>query len=449
MRRQMTSSFSNERRDGLYLVLIGSLVFILLGVVLERAVPAPLADFRTIYYPSQALIEQRDPFKPSEVTRIYEAERDSPTPDSPKDRQIATHNIYPPNTMFFVMPFAVLQSKAAGILWTIVTFASFITASLLIWNLGADYAPALAGALVGLLLATSELLPVTGNVAGIAISMSAIAVWCFMRERWVALGILCLAVGLVLKPQDTGMVWLCFMLSDPVLRKRALKSLLVALVLSLPGFVWVWRVAPQWFSEWKTNMASYWVHGGLNDPGLHSSGSHGLDSLISLQTVFSVFNDDAHFYNAAAEMVCVPLLVAWIFLVLRRRSSTMRIWMALAAAAPLTMLPVYHRQLDAALLLLAVPACVALWSQRGTAGRIGLAITTAALAFAGVFGGLIVLGPLRAMHAPTSQWGEWLAIALQVFPAPLLLLATGCFYLWALARQSDVTVPIVQTAAQD
>lgn len=234
LRRQMRSSMSNEQRDGLYLVLMGSLVFILMGTVLQRAVPAPLADFGTIYFPSKALIEQRDPFKPGEVTRIYEAQRDSRAPETPKDRQIATQNVYPPNTLFLAVPFAALPLKPAGILWSIVTLACFITASLLVWNLGADYAPALSGALVGFLLAASELLPMTGNVAGIAIGLCAIAVWCFVRERLVALGILCLAVSLVLKPHDTGLVWLYFLLAGSIQRKRALKTLLVALVLSLP-----------------------------------------------------------------------------------------------------------------------------------------------------------------------------------------------------------------------
>ncbi|MGP8250785.1 MAG: glycosyltransferase family 87 protein [Terracidiphilus sp.] len=443
----MRSSMSNEQRDGLYLVLMGSLVFILMGTVLQRAVPAPLADFGTIYFPSKALIEQRDPFKPGEVTRIYEAQRDSRAPETPKDRQIATQNVYPPNTLFLAVPFAALPLKPAGILWSIVTLACFITASLLVWNLGADYAPALSGALVGFLLAASELLPMTGNVAGIAIGLCAIAVWCFVRERLVALGILCLAVSLVLKPHDTGLVWLYFLLAGSIQRKRALKTLLVALVLSLPGLLWVWRVAPQWIHEWGVNLAAYSARGGVNDPGLHSSGGHGLDSLVSLQTIFSVIKDDPRFYNAAAELVCTPLLLALIYLALRRRSSPARTWMALAAVAALTMLPIYHRQLDAALLLLAVPGCALLWSRKGIAGRIGLAVTAAALVFTGAFGWMIVEGLLTVMHPPATGWGAWLAMAVQVFPAPLILLATGCFYLWALARGGREPAPDAQAAA--
>jgi len=65
---------TKARLDGLYLVLLGSVAFLLLGVALERSAPAPLADFKALYYPSRCLIQQHDPYMESEVRRIYEAE---------------------------------------------------------------------------------------------------------------------------------------------------------------------------------------------------------------------------------------------------------------------------------------------------------------------------------------------------------------------------------------
>ena len=65
---------TKARLDGLYLVLLGSVAFLLLGVALERSAPAPLADFKALYYPSRCLIQHHDPYMESEVRRIYEAE---------------------------------------------------------------------------------------------------------------------------------------------------------------------------------------------------------------------------------------------------------------------------------------------------------------------------------------------------------------------------------------
>ncbi len=94
----------------------------------------------------------------------------------------------------------------ARILWMTLTVGSLIFASVLIWNLSVDFAPLVSGVLIGFLLANSEVLVITGNAAGIAISLCVVAVWCFLRERFVLAGILCLAISLAVKPQDAGMV---------------------------------------------------------------------------------------------------------------------------------------------------------------------------------------------------------------------------------------------------
>lgn len=428
---------TNSRRDGLYLVLLGSLVFIFMGTALEQTVSTPLADFGTIYFPSQALAKNHDPFLVSEVTPIYEAEKVSRAPDTPKNREIATQNIYPPNTLFLLMPFAELPPRPAGVLWMILTFASFIAASFLVWDLSAEYAPALSGALIGFLLANSELLAITGNVGGLAISFCAIAVWCFVRNRYVGWGILCLALSLALKPHDTGLVWLYFVVAGAEQSKRAMQSLAAGLALSVPGLVWVWRVAPHWIREWGVNLAAYSARGGVNDPGLTSSGGHGSDMLISLQTIFSLFRDEAHFYNWATYMVCAPLLAFLFYFLLRRRNSAEAPWMALAPVAVLSLLPIYHRQLDAALLLLAVPGCALLWDKNRKAGRFGLALTATAFLFAGAFTWAILSSLFAALPLPASQPGTWVESALQVAPVPLVLLALGIWYLWAYARRLD------------
>ena len=52
---------TKARLDGLYLMLLGSVVFILLGAVLERTATSPLVDFRVVYYPARCLLQHCDP----------------------------------------------------------------------------------------------------------------------------------------------------------------------------------------------------------------------------------------------------------------------------------------------------------------------------------------------------------------------------------------------------
>ncbi len=64
---------TNARRDGLYLVLLGCAVFVLIGSALENAVPVTAVDFRVVYYSARCLLEHRDPYNESDLDYIYRA----------------------------------------------------------------------------------------------------------------------------------------------------------------------------------------------------------------------------------------------------------------------------------------------------------------------------------------------------------------------------------------
>ncbi len=428
---------TRARLDGLYLLLLGSVVFILLGAALENAAPSPLADFRALYYPARCLIQHDDPYMEGEVLRIYRAEGGDRPSDTAMVRQIATQNVYPPTAFSFTVPFAMLPWGPARMLWMTLTVGSFIFASFLIWNLGANYAPILSGALIGFLLANSEILIVTGNAAGIVVSLCAVAVWCFLRERFVPAGILCLAVSLAIKPHDTGLVWLYFLLAGGVYRKRALQTLLAAVAISLPGVLWVWHVAPHWMRELHSNVSAFAAHGGLNDPGFAATGGRSLDMLISLQTAISGFRDDPRIYNPVSYLICGSLLLVWVFATLRSRSSPARAWLAIAAIAPLSMLPVHHHLYDAKLLLLTVPACAMLWAGGGLIGRLALLVNTAGFVLTGDLSWSIYFGLTDKLYLSRAGMSGQILTAVQVFTVPLILLVMSIFYLWVYLRRTS------------
>jgi hypothetical protein len=424
---------TRARLDGLYLLLIGCAVFGLLGVALENASPTPLSDFKTLYYPSRCLIQHHDPYMESEVLRIYLAEGGNLPSDTAETRQIATQNVYPPTTLFLLVPFAMLPWGPAHLLWIMLTVGSLIFASCLIWNLGADYAPVLSGAMIGFLLANSEILIITGNVAGIAISLCVAGVWCFLRERFVLAGILCLAISLAVKPHDAGLVWLYFLLAGGVYRRRALQTLFVTIAISLPGVLWVWLTAPHWIQEMRSNLLAFSVHGGTNDPRFAAMGPKGV---IDLQSAISVFRDDPRIYNPVSFLVCAPLLLIWGFLTLRSRSSQAKSWLALAAISAFSLLPVYHRQYDAKLLLLTVPACAMLWAGRDRTGRLAALMNAAGLVVTGDMLWVTLLGLLHNAHLlRRGVPGQALLVAL-IFSAPVTLLGMSVFYLWVYARSA-------------
>ena len=427
---------TRARLDGLYLLLLGgSVVFLLLCFLLVTTTPAAMQDFRVVYYPARCLIQHCDPYKEGEVLRIYRAEGGEPPLQAATDRLIVTRYIYPPTAFSITVPFAMLPWGSARILWMILTAGSLIFASLLAWNLGANYAPILSGILIGFLLANSEVLIVLGNPAGIVVSLCVVAVWCFLRERFVPAGILCLAISLAVKPHDAGLVWLYFLLAGGVYRKRALQTLLVTVAISLPVVLWVWHVAPHWMQELHSNILAYSVHGGLSDPGPASTGTHGAGMMINLQTVISVFRDDPRIYNPASYLVCGVLLLAGAVATLRSRYSPRRVLLAMAAIAALSMLPVYHHLYDTKLLLLTVPACAMLWAEGGLIGRLAFLVNTAGFALTGDISWTILFRLIGNMHLSTAGMHGRILAAMQVFPVPLILLAMGIFYLWVYVRR--------------
>ncbi len=83
-----------------------------------------------------------------------------------------------------------------------------ILAALLMWNVASEHAPLISGVLIGFFLANSVGLLFQGNVAGIVVSLCMIAAWCFFRNKFVLVGVLCLATSLAIKPHDSGLVQL-------------------------------------------------------------------------------------------------------------------------------------------------------------------------------------------------------------------------------------------------
>jgi hypothetical protein len=172
----------------------------------------------------------------------------------------------------------------------------------------------------------------------------------------------------------------------------------------------------------------------MNDP----SAGHGALVLTNLQTVTSFFWPDPHTYDLASYLICAPFVLVWGFITLRSRPSSTTAWLGLASIAAFSMLPVYHRQYDAKLILLAVPACAQLWARRGATGWIALLVTTAAFVLNGDLPWVAFLAFVH--HMQWSPAGRVLT-AVWDFPVPLSLLAMGVFYLWIYARYAFSVQP--------
>ena len=428
---------TKARSDGLYLALLGTAVFLLLGIALESRSIHPNSDYRFVYNSARCLLQRVDPYKSSEFLRIFLADGGDMGSDVLRSQYLEMSQYMYSPTSFILTPLAMLPWGPSLVLWTILIAGSFILAAFLMWQLGAQQAPLLSGILIGLMLSSSELLLVTGNPAGIVVSLCVVSVWCLVQERFAAAAVVCLAISLMLKPHDAGLIWLYFLLAGGVYRRRALQALAVATALSVPAILWVTHIAPGWLPELRANLAILSSRGHLNDPGPASLAGHGIAMIIDLQTVISFFRDDPSFYNSISYLICGSLVLVWAVTTLRSRSTKSNTWFAIASISALSMLPIYHRLCDAKLLLLTIPACAILWAEGGLVCWLAPAVNFCAFLLTGELQWAIFFRLLKHLSLSSTWLSGNVLMALQIFPVPFILFVVGAFYLWVYVRRAS------------
>lgn len=419
----------HARRDGFTLLSLGSAIFLLASLAMAVTPNANCVDFKAVYFASRCMLRGVNPYDTEQFLRVYKEEGGDRAEDSAKERSVVTTYINLPTGLIAITPFGLLPWKIARILWVALLALGLVAAAFMIWRQAANYAPLISAALLCLFLWTSIMLVDVGNTAGLVVTLAAIAVCLFLSDRFVWLGIICMSVALLIKPHDAGFIWLYFLLSSGVNRKRAWRVLLLTILLGFPGVLWMSRVAPHWPSNLQHNITGTSAQGDINDPGPKSASAYSADFIVDLRTVFSILWDNPRFYSLASVGLVAPLIIAWILLVVRTRDDIGGSWIALAAISALTLLPVYHRQDDARLLLLAIPACTLLWSQGALLGKCALALTSLSILINGDIPTVLRQHWVRPiLESGSGVVGKVIAICLDR-PIPLFLLASGIFYL--------------------
>jgi hypothetical protein len=420
--------------DSLYLMILGSAFFLLLGLVLARIQPEPVPDFRTAYYRGVCLLQRCDPYSGTDIEKIY-AEHGEPPFPTDRVRLVETRNIYLPTELPFLVPVALLPFGVAQTLWLCVIAGTFIFSSFLMWRTGAGLAPLVSSCLLAFCLANSGTLLAFGNPAGFVVPLTIVAVWCFVHEKFVYAGITCLAFSLVFKPHDAALFWLFFLLAGGTFRRRALQTVVPVAAVCLLSVLWISHLSPHWAQELSENVRILSLPGAVSDP----SRVHGTEMLTNLQSITSFFWDDPHTYDLASYIICAPFLIRWAVVTWRSRPSQQNAWFGLASIAAFTVLPVYHRQYDAKLIILTIPALAILWATHEKLRWVGLVVTASAFILNGDLpwvAFLAIVNKLNILSDPS--YGRFLTAAWN-FPVPMSLLIMGGFYLWIYMRHmSDV-----------
>jgi hypothetical protein len=417
---------------------LGSIAFLLLGLVIISVRNTDQMDVRSAYISARCFIHNCDPYKQSDLMRVYFETGGTP----PAGAQMAsylsfeTQNVYPPTMSAVMAPLAFAPYSVARLLWVSLVAAGYLIAAWLMWNVGSESSPLLSAALIAFYLFNSGSLLSTSNAGAFALSLCAIAAWCFVKDKSVPAGVLCMAVSLALKPHDSGLVWLYFLMIGGAYRKRALHSLLVLAIIAVPAFLWIQHTSPHWISELRSNLIAQIGEG--NDPGPSTVLNRGTLVITDLQTVIAFFDDDPSVYNPVSYVLCLGMLAGVLFATRRQQITPVRVWGGLAAISALSMLPVYHRQYDAKLLLLTIPACAALWVAGGRIAKLALAVEFACLISTSDLPWALFISFIKHLDLPTSGPARDALIMLLSFPLPIALVITCCFYTLVNFRRSEI-----------
>ncbi len=467
----------SEQHLGLCLVLLGCLSFAVRGYHDQRTTLQSF-DFNPVYAGTLCLIEGCDPYDSAQIERIYLRHGGDPSDLRPFRPYNAN---YPPSALFLTIPLALLPFPVAQKAWLslgilLFSVAALCTADLCAGCLGAqDLSSATrrhpfgvvgAQAVLAVFVASSTILVMLGQPAMYSISLVVLAAWSFLRQRALPLGVLAFAVSLTLKPHVGALLWLFFLLSPgddsatpsasaaalpsagemsaPAVSRRrlALFTLGATLALMTPGMLLAFHhpASAHWPQELHHNLEEIASPGQASNPG---PSNDEVGSIASLQALFALRHDSSRFYNLAAYASFLPFFLAWLYLLLRRPAaarpdghspSAIREGdlVALAAAAALSFLPIYHRQYDTRLLLLVFPAVAALACRYRRLGRAALALS--ALATITLSHQFVHLAPTMAARLAWRGGALhgvlWLALNR---PLPLTLLLLSVFFLYAMA----------------
>src|SRR3954469_19831431 len=134
------SDVNRLKRDGLYLLILGTAVFLLFGFVLQYSASDSHEDFRAVVYGSRCLLHHCDPYNQEDLFHFYERELGTAAAGHFRGHTLTLY-VNLPATILLTAPLAILPFGISSLVWSIVTAGSFILASFLVWDLSSSYAP--------------------------------------------------------------------------------------------------------------------------------------------------------------------------------------------------------------------------------------------------------------------------------------------------------------------
>jgi hypothetical protein len=337
------------------LLLLAAAEFLVRGPVRYLREPTNWNDLSQNYTASKLWLQGKSPSDPRNFSILWKREAGSHLDVT----DIRTHLAPPLGELVVLAPIAAFPWKVAKMLWLTVLLGAF---ALTVWSLmqaggsrwREDNFRSLAFIAACLALAPFQTGIASGNTSVLVIGLCAAAIWAAYRRHDVAAGIL-FGMACGVKPQIGAFLVLYYLV------RRRWKLFATALAttagLVLIAVSYLWLRGASWMQDYLHNAKGFVSANSIDD----FSGANPIRfTLINLQVPFFSITGHTSSANLLAFAVGGALLCAWLYWVARSPrigQDQGAELLSLAAAAIISLLPVYHRFYDGGLLVL--PLC---WS---------------------------------------------------------------------------------------
>lgn len=267
---------------------------------------------------------------------------------------------YPLTSLVLLAPFSALSWTHAYAVWlTLNLFLFAVMLCVLVTLAGFSYRDMSA---LFLLAATLALAPfhtaiVTANVALVAVELGVVAFWGASKQYDVAAGIL-LAVSTGLKPQ----IGACFVLYYLIRRRwKVVGTVLIALAaIAAIGLLRLEFAHTRWLANYLNDNHVLLQTGILANFTTTNPTRFGL---VNLQVVLYPLLGRVAAANAVSAALAAVLVAMWFYGMRRARFRPEAELLGMSTIAVISLLPIYHRFYDAALLALPVCWLAASWQR--------------------------------------------------------------------------------------
>jgi hypothetical protein len=328
-------------------------------------------DFTGPYVAARAWMQGSPPYQAANLVRIWTSLGGEPIgiPASTHD-PFQVRPIYPPTTLALVAPFAILPWRLAMVAWMLAEIASVVVLAIMLASVLALPSTNWKLLFVAAVLALAPFHTGIGraNPAVFSVTLAGLAGWASLRRRSALAGLL-LAISLCLKPPLGGALLLYYLL---IRRDKRLGAYCLATTafVTVVALGWLGMHGNHWWTDLSANLRLLDVPGTTDD---FTSANPLRFTMINLQVLLFAIFPSVRVAQVAAYALSGALAAAFLFLA-RSRNATTELLEA-STVAVLSLLPIYHRSYEAAVLVLPLAwAFAKLHSEFAPAARISLAL---------------------------------------------------------------------------